>query len=216
MTRIARQLEASKLGIIDYFWHMEYNVVKAVHIIFMVSWFAALFYIVRLFIYAREAQDKSSEVRTILTAQLLLMQRRLWYIIGWPAFLLCLVFGLWMLILRPELLATPWMELKLIAVGLLILYHMECQRMLTRQKQGLFNQGSFKLRLFNELATIFLVCIVLLAVIKPVTGFVWGILGVFAFTGVLMMAVSLYKKTRKTTEGNSTTTETVKDKDPVK
>lgn len=171
--------------------------VKALHIVFMVSWFAALFYIVRLFIYAREAQDKAPEIRSVLTAQYMIMQRRLWYIIGWPAFILCLVFGLWMLALNPMLLATPWMELKLIAVGLLILYHLECQRMLVNQKKGLFNQGSFKLRLFNELATIFLVCIVFLAVIKPLSGFVWGILGILAFTGVLMLAVSIYRKTRK-------------------
>lgn len=188
---------------------MDYNVAKAIHIIFMVSWFAALFYIVRLFIYAREAQDKTPEVRSILTAQLLLMQRRLWYIIGWPAFIICLVFGLWMLFLRPELLASPWMELKLIAVGLLVLYHMECQRILSQQKQGLFNQGSFKLRLFNELATIFLVCIVFLAVLKPVTGFVWGILGVLAFTGVLMLAVNIYKKTRKNSEKETALNQTV-------
>lgn len=188
---------AAKLGIIAYFWRMDYNVVKALHIVFMVSWFAALFYIVRLFIYAREAQDKAPEIRSVLTAQLLLMQRRLWYIIGWPAFILCLVFGLWMLVLNPLLLATPWMELKLIAVALLILYHLECQRMLVKQKNGLFNQGSFKLRLFNELATIFLVCIVFLAVIKPLSGFVWGILGILGFTGVLMLTVSIYRKSRK-------------------
>ncbi|MCU0359916.1 MAG: CopD family protein [Bacteroidia bacterium] len=184
---------------------MEYNYVKALHIIFVVSWFSALFYIVRLFIYAREAQDKVPEARAVLTAQLLIMQRRLWYFIGWPAMLLSLVFGLWMLFLNPALLALPWMWLKLIAVALLLLYHLECQRLLRQQKQGIFKLSSFKLRLFNELATLFLVSIVFLVVLKSTSGFVWGTLGLFIFAALLMLAVFLIKKRNKNKETGSET-----------
>lgn len=176
---------------------MEYNYVKALHIIFVVSWFSALFYIVRLFIYAREAQDKVPEARSVLTVQLLLMQRRLWYFIGWPAMVLSLIFGLWMLVLNPGLLALPWMWLKLIAVALLLLYHLECQRILRQQKQGVYKLSSFKLRLFNELATVFLVSIVFLVVLKSTSGFIWGTLGLFVFAAVLMSAVVLIRKRNK-------------------
>jgi putative membrane protein len=179
---------------------MEYNYVKALHIIFVVSWFSALFYIVRLFIYAREAQDKVPEARSVLTVQLLLMQKRLWYFIGWPAMILSMVFGLWMLVLNPALLALPWMWLKLIAVGLLLLYHLECQRILGQQKQGVYKLSSFKLRLFNELATVFLVSIVFLVVLKSTSGFIWGTLGLFVFAAVLMGAVVLIRKRNKNEE----------------
>lgn len=184
---------------------MEYNYVKALHIIFVVSWFSALFYIVRLFIYNREAQDKVQEARTVLTAQFLLMQKRLWYFIGWPSMLLSLVFGLWMLMLNPGLLALPWMWLKLIAVGLLLLYHTECQRILRQQKTGVYKLSSFKLRLFNELATLFLVCIVFLVVLKSTSGFIWGTLGLFLFAAILMGAIFLYRK--RSAQQNKATTQ---------
>lgn len=175
---------------------MEYVYIKALHIVFVVSWFAALFYIVRLFIYATEAQLKDEQSKTILTPQLLLMQRRLWNIIGWPAMIGTFVFGLWMLIVNPGLLSQPWMWIKLILVGLLAIYHIECQRILKKQSQGVFSYSSFKLRLFNELATVFLVAIVFLAVVKSQNGLLWGLLGLIAFAAVLMLGVTLYKKNR--------------------
>ncbi|MBL7932955.1 MAG: CopD family protein, partial [Bacteroidia bacterium] len=141
---------------------MELSYIKAIHIVFVVSWFAALFYIVRLFIYTTEAQDKDSVARPILTYQLTLMQKKLWYIIGWPAMIGTYIFGFWMIILNPIYLEFPWMWLKLIVVAFLTMYHLRCQQILTRQKKGIFKTSSFKLRLFNELATVFLVAIVFL------------------------------------------------------
>ncbi|HQQ94488.1 MAG TPA: CopD family protein [Bacteroidia bacterium] len=173
---------------------MEYAYIKALHIIFVVSWFSALFYIVRLFIYTREAQDKDPVAGPILTQQLLIMQKRLWYIIGWPSMFLSLGFGLWMLVLNPVLLTLPWMWLKLIAVSLLLLYHLECQRIHKQQKQGVFRRKSIHLRLFNELATVFLVVIVFLVVLKSTSGFIWGTLGMFAFAALLMMIVFIVRK----------------------
>ena len=109
---------------------MELLYVKSIHIIFVVTWFAALFYIVRLFIYATEAQSKDEVARPILTQQLLLMQKRLWYIIGWPGAIGTIIFGFWMIFINPTYLQLPWMWLKLIAVGFLCLYHWQCQRIL--------------------------------------------------------------------------------------
>lgn len=177
---------------------MEISYVLALHIIFVVCWFAALFYIVRLFIYTTEAQGKDEVARPILTQQLLLMQKKLWYIIGWPSLVGTYIFGGWMLGSNLHYyMSQPWMWLKLIAVALLTLYHLTCERILSQQKQGVFKNSSFKLRLLNELATLFLVAIVFLVVVKSTSGLVWGTLGLFAFAGVLMLAVLVYKRSRK-------------------
>jgi protoporphyrinogen IX oxidase len=180
---------------------MEFSYILAIHIVFVVSWFAALFYIVRLFIYTVEAQEKEEVAKKILTDQLLLMQRKLWYIIGWPAMCGTVIFGAWMLLLNwGYYLSQPWMWLKLIAVILLLLYHLECQRILSQHKKRVFSHSSFKLRLFNELATVFLVAIVFLVVVKSTSGLIWGILGLFGFAATLMLAVSIYKRNRKRSE----------------
>jgi len=175
---------------------MDFLYIKAIHIIFVVSWFAALFYIVRLFIYTTEAQQKTDVEREILTPQLLLMQKKLWNIIGWPAMIGTTIFGLWMLFQNPNYLFLPWMSLKLVAVVVLITYHLYCQRILKNQQKGLFKQTSFQLRLFNELATVLLVAIVFLVVVKSTSGLLWGLLGLFAFAATMMVAVLIYRKSR--------------------
>jgi protoporphyrinogen IX oxidase len=184
---------------------MEFLYIKALHIIFVVCWFAALFYIVRLFIYTNEAQSKEEPARKILTEQLVFMQRKLWFIIGWPSMIGTYIFGFWMLFLNLNFyLSQPWMWLKLICVTLLTIYHLECHRLLNQQKNGVFKMGSFKLRLFNELATVLLVAIVFLVVVKSSSGLLWGTLGLMGFAGVLMLGVNVYKKMRKTEEGENT------------
>lgn len=182
---------------------MDYNYVKALHIIFVVCWFAALFYMVRLFIYATEAQSKDEIARPILTNQLIFMQKKLWYIIGWPAMIGSFIFGLWMLAINPLLLKFPWMWLKLISVVLLALYHLQCQRIYNQQREGIYKHSSLKLRLLNELATLFLVAIVFLVVVKSSSGLLWGLLGLIAFAGILMLAVKIYRKQSNQSENNS-------------
>lgn len=180
---------------------MDYVYVKALHIIFVVSWFAALFYMVRLFIYATEAQKKDDVARSVLTPQFILMQRRLWFIIGWPGLSGTYIFGLWMLFYSSErasyLLSEPWMWLKLICVAFLTLYHLECQRIHQQQRSGVFKHSSLRLRIFNELATVFLVAIVFLVVVKSTSGLLWGIVGLVAFAAVLMLCVFLYRKANR-------------------
>lgn len=174
---------------------------KAIHIVFVVSWFAALFYIVRLFIYTFEASQREEPARGVLLTQLTLMQRRLWNIIGWPAMAGTLVTGIWMVTLQwSYYLAQPWMWLKLILVALLVIYHIRCTKLLKEQGRGIFRSGSTKLRLFNELATVFLVAIVFLVVLKSTSGLLWGLLGLLAFAGVLMSAVLIYRKSSRRRE----------------
>lgn len=192
---------------------MDFLYIKALHIVLVVCWFAALFYIVRLFIYASEAQSKDDVARPILTQQLLVMQKKLWFIIGWPAAIGTHVFGWWMIIANPTYyLSQPWMWLKIISVILLSFYHLQCQRIFAQQRIGVYKFSSFKLRLFNELATILLVAIVFLVVVKSSNGLLWGLLGTIAFAGILVLMVFIYKRTRekdaltqdqKTTEQNS-------------
>ena len=103
---------------------MYYNYIKALHLIFVITWFAGLFYIPRLFIYHIEGLKKSKNEAAILTAQFKIMQKRLWYIITWPSAILSILFAIWLLVLMPEWLAQPWMHLKLFFVFLLIVYHL--------------------------------------------------------------------------------------------
>ncbi|MCD6019455.1 MAG: protoporphyrinogen oxidase [Bacteroidetes bacterium] len=177
---------------------MDYLYIKALHVVFIVTWFAGLFYMVRLFIYTKEASEKEEPSRSILTAQLTLMQKKLWYIITWPSFILTLIFGPWMLYLNPAILTFPWMWLKLIFVGLLALYHLQCHAYYKQQQAGIFKPSSFKLRLFNELATVFLVAIVFLIIVRSTSGLVWGMIGLFIFASLLMGGVYIYKRQRQT------------------
>ncbi len=180
---------------------MDFAYIKALHIVFVVCWFAALFYIVRLFIYTVDAQSKDEAAKPILTQQLLLMQKKLWYIIGWPAAIGSHIFGWWMIFLNMGYyFSQPWLWLKLICIVLLSIYHIECERLLRQQKQGVFKWTSFKLRLFNEAATVLLVAIVFLVVVKSTAGLLWGILGLLAFAAILMGAVFMYRKKMKAEE----------------
>src|SRR5690606_32295663 len=125
---------------------MSYTVLKALHIIFMVSWFAGLFYIVRLFIYHTEAQEKSEQEKNILSAQFKIMEKKLWWIITTPAMILTVVFGTLMLIENPALLKMPWMHLKLTFIVLLLVYHFKSQKIMLKMDKEIFTWSSNKLR----------------------------------------------------------------------
>ena len=132
-----------------------YQYVLAIHIIFVVSWMAGLFYIVRLFIYHTEANQKPEQERLILQKQFEVMESKLWFIITQPAMVLSVCAGLFMLHLNPLLLKADWMWVKLTFVGGLLIYHFICQNIISQLKRGKFWMTSTQLRLWNELATIF-------------------------------------------------------------
>jgi putative membrane protein len=176
---------------------MSYDTVKALHIIFVVSWFAGLFYIVRLFVYHTEAQAKDEPAKQILSDQFMTMEKKLWWIITTPAMLLTLIFGVWMLVLNPGLLQQPWMHLKLGFVVLLLVYHAICQRIMRRLAKNIFKWKSNGLRLWNELATLCLVAIVFLVILKNELNWIWGTIGFFAVAMGLMIAIKIYKRMRK-------------------
>lgn len=171
-----------------------YSYIKALHIIFIITWFSGLFYIVRLFIYNAEAEQQPEPEKTILHRQLGMMIHRLWWIITWPSAILTLIFGPWLFYLMGSF--PTWLMIKLCFVLGLYLYHFSLHRIYSQQKKGLFRYTSQQLRIWNEVATIFLVAIVMIAVVKETMSWLWGLIGLFGFVIVLMIAIKLYKKAR--------------------
>ena len=172
-----------------------YLYIKALHIIFVVTWFAGMFYIVRLFIYNTEAQEKGEPEKTILQNQFGIMIKRLWLGITWPSAILTLIFGSWMAYLYGSM--QEWLWIKIGFVAGLYIYHFTLQKIYSEQMKGIFRYSSQQLRIWNEVATIFLVAIVMLASVKQSISIVWGVLGLILFIIVLMSAIKIYKMMRK-------------------
>lgn len=172
-----------------------YLYIKALHIIFVITWFSGLFYMVRLFVYNAEAYTKTEPDKTVLMKQYTIMQKRLWYGITWPSAILTIIFGTWMGILYGSL--PPWLIVKLCFVLGLFLYHLSLQKIFNQQQHENFKWTSQRLRMWNELATLFLIAIVMLAVVKELLNVLWGILALIAVAILLMIAIRMYKKYRK-------------------
>jgi putative membrane protein len=172
-----------------------YLYVKALHIIFVVTWFAGLFYVVRLFVYNAEANEKSSPESAILQAQYTGMIRRLWLGITWPSAVATLVFGTWMLYLYGSI--PSWLWLKLCFVAGLYAYHLSLQRIYRQQMRGIFRYSAMQLRLWNEAATVFLAAIVFIVVLKDTFKLLWGLAGLVLLVLLLTIAVWLYKVLRE-------------------
>lgn len=172
-----------------------YLYLKAIHIIFIVTWFSGMFYIPRLFIYNTEAQEKEEPEKSILQKQFNIMIRRLWLGITWPSAILTVIFGAWM---GYEYGSVPeWLWIKLGFVAGLYAYHFSLQKIYAEQLKGIFRFSSQQLRIWNEVATIFLVAIVLLVSVKQSISIVWGILGLVLLIIVLLSAIKIYKILRK-------------------
>ncbi|GHA80465.1 CopD family protein [Pontibacter akesuensis] len=177
---------------------MSYLYVKALHIIFVVTWFAGLFYIVRLFIYYAEAAEKPEPERAILQKQFSLMQKRLWYGITWPSAILTLIFGTSIVIILNLYDPFPsWLIWKIAFVLGLYVYHFLCHAIFKQQQQGILKYNSTQLRIWNEVATLFLISIVFLVVLKSSLSMLWGIVGLILFSAILMLAIRIYKKVRE-------------------
>ncbi len=167
---------------------------KAVHIIFVVTWFSGMFYQVRLFIYNREANDKPEPEKTILQNQLGVMIKRLLYGITWPSAVLTLIFGIWILILYSYY--PLWLLIKLGLVVLLFIYQYSLQIIYNQQKSGIFKYNSNQLRLWNEVPTVFLVAIVMLVVVKQNVSLFYGLVGLISLIILLLSAMKIYKAVR--------------------
>lgn len=135
--------------------------VKSFHIIAMVAWFAGIFYLPRLYVYHADTTDSVSLERFKI------MERRLYHGIMWPAMLMTLLLGVWLLYLLPGYLKAPWMHAKLSLVVGVVLYHFYCGVLRKRFNQDSNPFSSKFYRFFNEIPTLLLIGIVILVVVKP-------------------------------------------------
>lgn len=172
--------------------------IKALHIIFVVTWFAGLFYIVRLFIYHTEAEEKPEPERSILQKQYKIMEKRLWYGITWPSMVLTWIFGVTLVTFSPAYyFSSLWFWFKIAFVSGLTLYHLQCHVMFNKLQNDKVTNKSFHLRLWNEVATIFLFAIVFLVVLKNNDGLLWGLAGLVIFSALIFLAARVYRNLRE-------------------
>ena len=171
-----------------------YNYIKALHIIFIVTWFSGMFYIVRLFIYNTEAGERDLVGKEILRDQFSIMIKRLWLGITWPSAILTIIFGTWLVLLLGVI--QGWLWIKLMFVVGLLLYHLSLQYVYRQQMKRTFRYTSQQLRIWNEVATLFLVAIVMIVVVKQGISIVWGLVGIIGLALVLMSAIRIYKNIR--------------------
>lgn len=176
---------------VDYYLY-----IKALHLIFVITYFAGLFYMPRLMVYLVEANERPQQESDIIIPQLQLMMRRLWQIITLPSAFLGLIFGIWMLWINPFLLGKSWMLIKLVFVGLLILYHIKTHRFYRGFLNGNCRRSASFFRIWNEVATIILFAVVFLAILKDSIHWIFGLSGLFALALLLMLGIRVYKRYR--------------------
>ncbi|UOB16029.1 CopD family protein [Abyssalbus ytuae] len=174
-----------------------YNYIKSLHLIFVITWFAGLFYIPRLFIYQIEAFAKPSPEKEILGKQLKLMAKRLWFIITWPSAVLATIFAVWLLVIIPSWLTEGWMHVKLVFVLLLYLYHFKTHQIFKQLQRDDVRYTSKFMRIWNEGATIILFAVVFLVILKSSISWVFGLAGLMVLVILLMLGIRLYKKIRE-------------------
>ena len=134
--------------------------IKAWHVIFMVTWFAGLFYLPRLFVYHAATTDSAGIERFRV------MERRLFVMMTIGA-AMTFLFGLWLLAANPALLGAGWMRAKLALVLLLAAYHAWCWRLMRELAAGPGTRSPRWYRWFNEVPSLFLIAIVLLVIVRP-------------------------------------------------
>ncbi|EEB64402.1 putative TIGR00701 family protein [Capnocytophaga sputigena ATCC 33612] len=170
---------------------MDYLIAKCIHIIFVVSYFAGLFYMVRLFIYHTEALEKEEPERSILHKQFSFMEERLWNIITVPALILMVLSGIYMFYAMQWVYFTQgWMHVKLLFIVFLFVYHYYSWRLMKRLQAGQTTLTSVQLRMLNEVATIILFVVVFAVVLRGYFVAYWyASLLAFVAMGVLIMLV---------------------------
>jgi len=170
-----------------------FNILKSLHIIFIVTWFAGLFYAVRLFIYHTETKEKTSPEKEILQAQYKIMTKRLWTIITWPSAIITLILATLLLTstLGLTYLRQPWMHIKLFFVVLLYVYQFMSHKLYKQLQNNDIRYTSGQLRIWNEVATIILFSVVFLVVLKTTIGWIFGVTGIIGVMILLMMGIKL-------------------------
>ncbi|MEN0003640.1 MAG: CopD family protein [Bacteroidota bacterium] len=177
-----------------------YPFFKALHIVGFVAWFAGLFYLVRIFVYDAEANDRPQPERDILRKQYHIMEWRVYKIIINPAMMITWTFGLLMIFNNgwEWFRLNYWLHLKLLLLILMVVYQLWCKGMISKLEQNKNTLSSFQFRLANELPTIFLLSIVLLAVYRNTLNFLLAFGGILIFGVLLYLGAKWYKRQRET------------------
>ncbi len=181
---------------------MLYTILKAFHIVFMVSYFAGIFYLVRLFVYYKDTDEFEDAKKQILREQYVFMARRLWNIITVPAGVIMLVTGLILIYLNFGLMKTPWFHLKLTFLIGLAAYHLWCWKKVLQMKNlngEVLPIKNIKLRQANEIATFILFLVVFTVILKSwVLEYWWQLItGFIVLVVAIMLTVKLVNKARK-------------------
>jgi putative membrane protein len=172
-----------------------YLLMKSLHIIAVVTWFAGLFYMPRLMIYFAEANSKPSPEKEILQNQFKIMQKRLWNIITWPSAILAPTFAGYML-MSWNVHENIWLRIKLWLVVGLYLFQFFLHKIYKEQQKGIVSLSPTKLRILNEVSTLFLVSIVFLVVMKTELALAYGVGGLIVLMIILGISISIYKRVR--------------------
>jgi len=175
-----------------------YDYIKALHLIFVVTWFAGLFYVPRLFVNQIEVSQKPLLEKEILTTHLKLMTKRLWFIITWPSAILAIIFAIWLLFLPRGTvwLYQSWMHVKLCFVLLLFLYHWQTHRYYKQFQNDIIKKSSNYMRIWNECATFILFAIVFLVILKNEINWIFGIIGLVVLGVLIMLGYKFYQRIR--------------------
>lgn len=163
---------------------------KALHLIAMVTYFAGTFHIVRVFVAHREALGKWEPDRGILHKQFTSLERRALYYLIWPSLIAVVFLGLWLLLQQPALLKEPFMLAKLGVVALLIGYHFLVQGLYSQLRKGELKWSALQLQLFAQGATLLLFALVVLVLLRDRLGWVWGSVGLLVIGGVIAYAIA--------------------------
>ncbi|MEL6124349.1 MAG: CopD family protein [Bacteroidota bacterium] len=177
----------------------QYPLLKALHLVAMVAWFGGLFYLVRIFVYHAEAFDRPDAERAILVPQYEIMEERVMRIICRPAMLLTWTFGMLLLFCQgwDWFKVQYWMHLKLFLLILLSGYTDYNSLIRKRLKGGKMVMSSFRFRLWNEVPTLLLLAIILLAVYRNSLAFGQAFLGILIFGMTLFFFAKRYKAIRR-------------------
>lgn len=160
---------------------------KALHLFALVVFFAGTFHIVRLFVAHRMAMARWEPDRKILLDQFTAMERSALFFVIWPALLVFVGLGLWLLYLRPALLKEPFMHVLFGYVALLLAYHLSVHRIHMRLRSGRIEWSAFQLSLWSQVATLFLFVLVVLLIFRARMDWVWGSFGLLVVGGVVML-----------------------------
>jgi len=170
---------------------------KALHIVGVVVWFAGLFYLVRLFIYHREAEELEDPLRQAFQEQYGLMERRLANIITTPGMAVAVAMALGLLSVQPGWLKEGWMHSKLAIVALLLVYHAFCYRLMGQLREGTCRWSAKQLRALNELPTLLLVAAVMLVVFKNQFPTGWATWFLVALVVAMVASIQFYARWRR-------------------